>query len=923
MVGQRLLHYDILERLGEGGMGVVYKARDTHLDRFVAIKVLPPEKVADPARKLRFVQEAKAASALNHPNIIVVHDIAQVDGVDIMVLEYLAGKTLDQVIPRKGMRVGEALKISAQIADALATAHAAGIIHRDLKPSNVMVGEHGHVKVLDFGLAKLTELGGESGECASTRTLVAQTEEGTIVGTVAYMSPEQAEGKPLDARSDIFSFGAVLYEMLCGHRAFQSESKLATLATILQQEPVPLSTVAEGVPRELEKLVLRCLRKDPERRAQHAADLRLALEEIREESGPVQPAAVRTPPRRVPWLAVSGLVVLVAAIAALTWWLARSPKPAPALVMTRLTADAGLTTDPALSPDGKLLAYASDRSGDGSLDIWLQQVAGGEPIRLTRDPADERDPSFSSDGSKIAFHSDREGGGVYVMPALGGEARLIAKAGHRPVFSPDDKWIAYWAGIRGPGDPFAPGAAQSYVVAATGGAPRQLRPEFSVVRSPIWAPDGKHLLAVGKREASSAGPGSVDWCVIPLEGGQAVDTGAEASFRSVGLLGLPDPGVWLPDGRVFFAAELGDGRDLWQLTIAPGTGKASALPVRITTGTGLSDQPSAAVGHDASSTMRLASVGLTFNLQIWSLPLNANGGKVTGELRQVTDNQAQAQFGSLSADGTRLVFARGAASAGDIWLRDLANGRESDLTPLPGDQFHPRISSDGSKVVYNENKDGKPFLFTLSVSRAADGTLRSSGAEKLCEDCQWPWQWTPDGNRVLFASAGPGRRRIGVVTVGSGEKMELISHAQYNLYQANSSPDGRWVAFLAKSQRSLLYIAPFPATPAVEQDGTPGDWISVTDGEFQNDKPRWSPDGNLLYFISNRDGFLCLWAQRLDPASKRPVGPVFAVCHLHKARRSMANVGLAVLETSVARDKIVFNLAEYTGNVWMAEWKER
>jgi serine/threonine protein kinase len=233
MTGHRLLHYEILERLGEGGMGVVYKARDTHLDRFVAIKVLPPERTADAARKARFVREAKAASALNHPHIVTIHDISSEGGRDFIVMELVTGKTLDELIGRKGLKLNEALKLGAQIADALAAAHAAGIVHRDLKPANLMVSDSGAVKVLDFGLAKLTESATESDQDAPTRTVRAQTEEGAVVGTAAYMSPEQAEGKRLDARSDIFSFGAVLYETITGRRAFPGESTAATLSAIL------------------------------------------------------------------------------------------------------------------------------------------------------------------------------------------------------------------------------------------------------------------------------------------------------------------------------------------------------------------------------------------------------------------------------------------------------------------------------------------------------------------------------------------------------------------------------------------------------------------------------------------------------------------------------------------------------------------
>src|SRR5713101_2598 len=286
MTGRTIGHYRILEQLGAGGMGIVYKALDSHLDRFVAIKVLPPEKVANAERKRRFVQEAKAASALNHPNIITIHDIASENGIDFIAMEYVPGRTLDELINRKGLRLNEALKYAVQIADALAKAHSAGIIHRDLKPANIMVTENGLVKVLDFGLAKLAETAtSEFGETATVRAPQGpNTEAGTIVGTTAYMAPEQAEGKKMDARSDIFSFGSVLYEMVTGRRAFHGDSKMSTLSAILKDEPRSVSSVAPDVPRDLERIISQCLRKDPERRFQHMDDLKVALLDLEEES---------------------------------------------------------------------------------------------------------------------------------------------------------------------------------------------------------------------------------------------------------------------------------------------------------------------------------------------------------------------------------------------------------------------------------------------------------------------------------------------------------------------------------------------------------------------------------------------------------------------------------------------------------------
>jgi hypothetical protein len=499
MIDWTIAHYRILERLGEGGMGVVYKARDTHLDRFVAIKVLPPEKVADPERKRRFVQEAKAASALNHPNIIHIYDIDQAEVgqagyplggpatpgspqgpphlIDFMAMEYVPGKTLEQLIGRKGMSLNQALKCAVQMADALSRAHAAGIVHRDLKPSNIMVDEHDLVKVLDFGLAKLTEPLGTEAE-----TVTARTAEGTIVGTVAYMSPEQAQSKPVDARSDIFAFGAVLYEMLTGRQAFKGDTKISTLAAIINQEPPPL---AAEIPHDLEKLIARCLRKQPERRFQHMDDIKVALEELKEESdsGKLLSAPSVAAQRARRWLlpaVIATALVLVGAALGIGLLLRRPQPPAQGPVLTRLTFDSGLTTDPALSPDGKLLAYASDRAAppgsEGNLDIWVQQLAGGEPMRLTRDPADDSEPVFSPDGSKIAFRSERAGGGIYVISTLGGEERLVAPGGRSPRFSPDGNEIAYYVGNPRSGTTYMRGAAKIYLVALPEELPGNWKP---------------------------------------------------------------------------------------------------------------------------------------------------------------------------------------------------------------------------------------------------------------------------------------------------------------------------------------------------------------------------------------------------------------------------------------------------------------
>jgi Tol biopolymer transport system component len=710
--------------------------------------------------------------------------------------------------------------------------------------------------------------------------------------------------------------------MVTARRPFAGDNNISILAAIMEKEPQPASQVVTAIPPELDRIIARCLRKDRERRFQHMGDVRVALDELREEfASAVQGATPQ--PRVQRWGLPFAVAIGAAAIAtAATSWLAR-PETVPALgTMQRITNDTGLTFEPALSPDGKLVAYASDRAGEGKLDIWVQQVAGGEPIRLTHDPADDRNPAFSADGSRIAYRSDREGGGIYTMPALGGEARLLVKDGQNPVFSPDDKWIAYWIGRAGGSRIMT----QAFVVPSEGGQPRRLQQEFEAASMPVWSPDGKHLLLWGSRNETAATEAADDWWVTPLEDGAAVKTGAV-------LLGLRNlnpsvyqwwlpAGVWLPDGHVLYSACVGDTCDLWEMAITPRTWKAFGSPRRLTGGPVLSGQPAVASHREGNgpSSSRLAFASFVHNVQIWNLALDANTGKVRGEPQRLTAGPAWTTFASLSQNGERLVFERQRAGSRDIWLKDLRSGRETNLMPVTGNRYHPVITADGSKVSYSENKGGKDFTHILPLSLAADGALQTGTPETVCEECLWAWSWSNDGKRVLMTMSLPGRP-IAEINVASGERTTILSHPKYNVYQAKYSPDGGWVAFtaLVRPQLTQLFIAPLRPAPATAAEGIPSDWIPVTSGDSLDDKPRWSPDGNLLYFVSKRDGFLCLWAQRLEAVSKRPAGPPFAVYHFHSATHSMLGVGMPALEPAVARDRIIFNLAETTANIWMTE----
>jgi serine/threonine protein kinase len=886
MIGRTLQHYQIVETLGRGGMGVVYKARDTHLDRFVAIKVLPPEKVADPERKRRFVQEAKAASALNHPNIVHVYDIAEADGIQFIAMEYVAGKTLDQMIGRKGLRLNETLKYAVQIADALAKAHVAGIIHRDLKPSNVMVTTDGLVKVLDFGLAKLTEpASGEFGETATMRAdEKPDTAEGTVVGTVAYMSPEQAEGKPVDARSDIFSFGSLLYEMSTSRCAFHRDSKLSTLSAILKEDPKPVSTFVADVPHDFEKIVTRCLRKDPDRRWQAMADLKVSMEELKEESDsgrltiPAMPAAARAHN----WLAIVLSAILVVAVTAGVWfWWHPGPNKSSERTLTRLTAN-GSSFKPVISPDGKMLAYSSV-SGGANPNIWVQQVGGGKAIQVTRQGADN--PAFSPDGTQIAFDC----GGICEIPTLGGDPRLVTSDGWWPRYSPDGSNILFLF-------------FSLHTVPRAGGTPAEIQPEFTPMSRPVLSPDGKYVLTLGYRKGRQERD-LTRWWLISIPDGKLQEIAPPAALPNQGQASLPE--VWIRSIRdsrlqwIIFSRPTGDSYNLFR-TVTSTEGKTLSDAEQITFTTG------AAIDASVSEGGRMAFSSGTKSTNLWSIPIDTSQGRVTGERQRLTQVEGIADGDpSLSRDGKKAAFESGS----HITVKDLGAGQEAQLAV--GDA--PAISPDGSFVVYRVlerywvSVRQRPSLYAVSTSGGAP--------RKVCQDCAGagPRGFSSDGSRVL-AQTWVGR--IEMIHISTGEVKEVLSHPKHRLWNPYFSWDDKWLTFKMELDAThfRLYITP------VENFAPAGEsrWIPLTSGEYFDDKPQLSPDANILYFTSKLDGFPCFWAQRLNPKTKHPVGAPFAIQHLHNQQFIPGGPEpMFKMELNVARDKIVTNLDEFHSDIWM------
>jgi serine/threonine protein kinase len=522
--GQTLDRYRIESKLGEGGMGVVYKAHDSSLNRSVAIKVLPRDKVADPIRKQRFAQEAKAASALNHPNIVTIHDIRSDHGIDFIVMECIEGQTLGQLISRKGMRSAQVLSFAVQMADALSKAHAAGILHRDLKPSNVMVMDEGRVKILDFGLAKLLEPEQSSSE-EPTLTTLGSSLDGPVVGTPAYMSPEQAEGHKLDARSDIFSFGSVLYEMVTGRKPFIGDSPLSLLS-IVNEEPSPPGQFGVSIPPEFERLILRCLRKNPDRRYQTMADLKVALEDLQTESPESSPGVLvqATPRRRWVWAALP-LASLAAGL--FVWQTWRVTNPAEPLRAIALTTLPGSELYPSLSPDGNQIVFAWTEPKQINSDIYVQTIGSGSPLKLTTNPKTDYNPVWSPDGRWIAFIRAEQSppdanatvgkGELRLIPPLGGPERKLADIWVRGVIGnpafltwcPDSTCLVI-TDTQGESKPDA-----LFVIALETGEKRQLtHPQLPLLgdSNPAVSPDGRSLVF---RRAAAAGRGELHW--LPLQ----------------------------------------------------------------------------------------------------------------------------------------------------------------------------------------------------------------------------------------------------------------------------------------------------------------------------------------------------------------------------------------------------------------------
>ncbi len=809
LVGQTLRHYRIVEKIGEGGMGVVYRARDEHLKRDIAIKVLPPELMTDPERKKRFVQEARAASALNHPNIVTIYDVTSEGGIDFIAMELVAGKTLDQKIGRKGIKLDEALKFAVQIADALAAAHAAGIVHRDLKPANILVTESGHVKVLDFGLAKLTQP--LNGERADSSSAAMSTEEGQIVGTAAYMSPEQAEGKPVDARSDIFSFGSVLYEMVTGRRAFQGESSASIISEILKSEPLPLNA---GIPHDLEIIIARCLRKDPARRVKHMDDVWLALEDLKEESGSGEPSKTEPQPRSVrrriaTWATAAVLLFLGAGSAFL--YLHRISREAPPADIVTLTNYPGTQGHPSFSPDGSRVAFHWDGPKEDNFDIYIKPVGSGPPRRLTFDPGAERSPRWSPDGNWIAFS---RGGFVYLIPPEGGKERRLCR-GVASSWSPDSRFLA----IQRRESSETP--TLIYLVSAEAGE------ESGPVTSPpsqslgdIWAeisPDGKSFAFA--RIHGRGGEFAADIYIQPIANGKPAGEAWRLTNDDRRVIGAR---AWTLDGsEIVFSSNRGGRRSLWRVAVSPG-----AEPRRVP---GTDDAVSATVARGTPG--RLVYSRSYVGTSIWRKRIAEKGNSV-GAPERLLASHGQEWDPQFSPEGSRIVLRSDRSGFDEIWVCRSDGSEPVQLTSFRGSRHAgaPRWSPDGQRIAFDSQGPNGVNIFIVNAEGGEPHKV-TEGDWSDIRPC-----WSKDGQWIYFGSNRSGTNQIWKVSASGSNPRQVTQDGGFECFE---SLDGKQL-FYTKGWSTLPGIWSMP-TEAGKEAALP-ELALVRTGH-------WSIADNGIYFV--------------------------------------------------------------------------
>jgi serine/threonine protein kinase/Tol biopolymer transport system component len=814
----------IVAKIGEGGMGQVYRARDTQLDRDVALKVLPDAVADDVERLHRFEREAKSLAALNHPNIAQVFGIVTADGrrAPAIAMEFVDGRSLDEI--KGALPADEVLPILRQIAAALEAAHEAGIIHRDLKPANVKLRDDGTVKVLDFGLAKAFDPGGDTRDGRSSPTITSPaTGLGVILGTAAYMSPEQARGRPIDRRADIWAFGVVAFELLTGSRLFGGETVSDTIAAVLRQD-VPWDRLPPTTDPRLKRLLRHCLDRDPRNRLKDAGDIRIEIDDLiaarpGDDAAPAPTPIVRRPSRageRLGWAA------LVLAAVGAGWWAGGSSRPANETQwsqFTQLTDDAGVETNPSISPDGDSIAYESRAAG--TWDIYVQRIGGRNATRVAGDPVrHEGGPAFSPDGKAIAFHEEDNDGGIFVVGATGESERRLTDAGFHAAWSPDGKAIAYCDERIAAPAARSTTSAMSVVDVATG-AVRVVTKGDAV--QPAWSPGGTRLAYWGNLN------GQRDIYTIAVAGGDPVKVTDDVA--------LDWAVVWAPDGRhLYFASDRGGVMNLWRIPVNESSGRATGAVEPVTMGVRSEiHRPSF-----SSDGRKLAFGSVVASANPVALQLGV-GGEVAGEPRFLFRQAGAIMPTSMSPDGSMLVYF-GQGRTEDIWV---SRTDGTGLRRLTDDAYRDRVPMwvDDNQIVFYSNRSGKYEAWT--VRKDGSGLTQVSSVPN--ESLNWAFP-DPAGRRV-WAHASVGRRvsytfPLNQKAPQAGTAMPQIKVEGGLLRPHTISRDGKWLAGLAISGSGARFAVGWHNLETGET------WVSSEGSEFG--PPVWLDAERMVSIIDGR-----------------------------------------------------------------------
>ncbi len=728
-IGEIISHYRITERLGAGGMGEVYSALDTTLNRMVAIKFLPPILSADPELLRRFEMEARQAASLNHPGVVGIHEFGTASGVHYAVMELIEGQTLRAALQEGPFPARKLLAVAVQVADGLAAAHAAGVVHRDLKPENIMLTDDGRAKILDFGLAKNT---GDMRSAAEDETLALLTQPGALLGTAPYMSPEQARGEPVSCRSDLFSFGIVMYEMASGKNPFQRVSLPETLASIIREEAPALDA---DVPVPLKWTIDRCLAKDPRERYESTRDLYHELRCLQEhvsQKHPVEDVGVIATGRRAGILRRTSLWAAIFCVGLLIggWLMSMLVSDASNSSISdviQLTKEAGIESSPSIAPDGKSFIYAAQRSG--KWDIYLQRVGGRNATNLTRDiNGDSIQPAFSPDGDRIAFSSSANGGGIFVMGATGESARRISETGAHPAWTPDGKsLVACTQSVATPLRRVF--GAKLVVISLATGQKKALDVPDAV--EPNVSPHGYRIAFWGVQKG-----GQRDLWTISMTGGQATAVTDDAA--------LDWHPVWSPDGQfLYFCSDRGGTMNLWRIRIDERSGRTRGQPQPVT-------MPSTYAGlfslsRDGKS---IAYEQVQEAANIEKVAFDPVSAQFVGQPVPVTSGAYSYFAPSVSPDGD-WVAADDLGRQEDLVLMRSDGSSPLQLTDDPAKHRSPTWSPDSRQIAFHSDRNGRYEIWSMM----ADGSALRQITHSTVQAIRNP-SWSPDGDWIAYTGAG-------------------------------------------------------------------------------------------------------------------------------------------------------------------------